>query len=163
MIPLNRSQHLLYPPMLQKLTDALVVAHNQGLMAFIFEGYRSHKRQAELFAQGRTTPGNVVTWVGPGDSWHQYGIAVDLVFDGAPLTPGIQWSWEGGYADQNGDNYDKLAKILKGFGFEWLGDSNIERAHFQMTYGFTIKEAKKITDDSGVLGFWSEIDKKWGV
>lgn len=35
---------------------------NKGLKVRITETYRSQKRQNELYAQGRTTPGHVVTW-----------------------------------------------------------------------------------------------------
>ena len=43
----------------------------------VLEGYRSQERQDELYAQGRTKPGPVVTWVKVGT--HTSGTAVDLV------------------------------------------------------------------------------------
>ncbi len=56
---------------------------------FVFEAFRSPERQAFLFAQGRTRPGNKVTFADAWRSYHQYGLAVDLVFGG----PG-KWSWD---------------------------------------------------------------------
>lgn len=50
-----------------------------GIVVYIYEGRRSCARQAELFAQGRTTKGRKVTNAGPGQSMHQYGCAVDFV------------------------------------------------------------------------------------
>jgi len=158
----NNSTNLLYPPFRLLVTTALEAAHNQKLYGYIFEGWRSIERQAYLYAQGRTTPGKMVTWARPGFSWHQYGVGVDIVFDKNPETEAIEWTWEGGYADKNGDNYDKLAKILKSYGLEWLGDSNTERAHFQKCFGLTIQEAKQIADTKGVLGLWLEFDKRLG-
>lgn len=43
----------------------------------ILEGLRSLERQRELYAQGRTTPGKIVTWTM--NSRHVEGKAVDLV------------------------------------------------------------------------------------
>lgn len=43
----------------------------------VLEGLRTPQRQAELYAQGRTTPGPVVTWTM--QSPHLEGRAVDLV------------------------------------------------------------------------------------
>jgi peptidoglycan L-alanyl-D-glutamate endopeptidase CwlK len=43
----------------------------------VLEGLRTPERQAELYAQGRTAPGPVVTWTM--DSPHLHGRAVDLV------------------------------------------------------------------------------------
>lgn len=54
----------------------------------VFEALRDHKRQAELYAQGRTAPGPIVTNAAPGTSWHNFGFAVDVVFDADPVKPG---------------------------------------------------------------------------
>ena len=43
----------------------------------VLEGLRSLERQRELYAQGRTTPGKIVTWTM--NSRHIEGKAVDLV------------------------------------------------------------------------------------
>lgn len=43
----------------------------------VLEGLRTKERQAELYAQGRTAPGNIVTWTM--QSRHIDGDAVDLV------------------------------------------------------------------------------------
>ncbi|MGI9625276.1 MAG: hypothetical protein ACR2QM_00455, partial [Longimicrobiales bacterium] len=51
-----------------------------GIDAKVAEGYRTEERQKTLFAQGRTTPGNVVTWTL--DSAHTRGRAVDLMLNG---------------------------------------------------------------------------------
>jgi peptidoglycan LD-endopeptidase CwlK len=154
----NRSLNLLYPPFLAKVQKGLILAEKVGLHAEIFEGWRSVQRQGDLFAQGRTAPGKIVTWVRPWQSLHQYGVAVDIVFDG-DIKPGVQWSWEGDYADGQKDDYAQLAVVMKGVGLEWLGDKNIERAHFQLSYGMSAQQMARITEDRGLLGLWAEFDK----
>jgi len=53
----------------------------------VVEGLRSKQRQAQLYAQGRTTAGKIVTWTLK--SKHIDGLAVDL----APFADGkIDWS-----------------------------------------------------------------------
>jgi len=53
----------------------------------VVEGLRSRQRQAQLYAQGRTTAGKIVTWTLK--SKHIDGLAVDL----APFADGkIDWT-----------------------------------------------------------------------
>lgn len=154
----NRNMNLLYPPFRERLEMGLRLAHYQGLKAYPFECWRPGERQSYLYAKGRSTPGMKVTWVKPGYSWHHYGVACDVVFDGSP-DPGVQWSWEGDYADNHKDDYGQLGAILKSVGLEWLGDRNIERAHFQMTFGMNVSDAKRIADAKGILGLWNVFDQ----
>lgn len=51
-----------------------------GIEARVVEGYRTPERQRALYAQGRTRPGDVVTWTL--DSAHTRGRAVDIILDG---------------------------------------------------------------------------------
>jgi hypothetical protein len=51
---------------------------------------RDLKEQAKLWFQGRYTKENVVTWVIPGESLHNYGLAMDLVF----WKEGSGFSWK---------------------------------------------------------------------
>jgi len=50
----------------------------RGMDALITDGFRSIEEQNKIFAQGRTTPGRVVTQARGGESNHNYGMAVDL-------------------------------------------------------------------------------------
>lgn len=52
---------------------------------FLTDWHRTDEEQDKLYEQGRTTPGNVVTWTR--DSTHEYGIAFDIAFRGAELYP----------------------------------------------------------------------------
>ena len=88
---INRSINLLFPPfyrLVQTGLDACQVA--TGKKFAIFEGYRSAERQDELYRQGRTMKGPVVTHAKGGQSWHQYGLAVDI----AILEKNGGWSWD---------------------------------------------------------------------
>lgn len=64
-------------------------AEATGVEWIVTEGRRTMARQAELFAQGRTAPGRVVTKARPGSSSHNFGLGADL----CPLKDGKAW-WE---------------------------------------------------------------------
>ena len=70
----------------------------------VAETYRSQGRQNMLFAQGRETPGQIVTWTK--NSKHTQGRAVDLILDGG--TAG-------------NDAYNALQRIAREEGLRTLG------------------------------------------
>lgn len=52
-----------HPKMVAVVTRALAICHEIGGPDFtVIEGVRTPARQRELYAQGRTKPGNKVTW-----------------------------------------------------------------------------------------------------
>lgn len=85
----------------------------------VLEGLRSKERQAELYAQGRTKPGKIVTWTL--NSKHISGKAVDI----APLKGAeIMWN-DGRLFDKMIDCMLKAAAELKvgiRSGADWDGD-----------------------------------------
>lgn len=97
-------------PQAQRMARRLLsaaIAH--GHTAKVISGMRTYAEQAELYAQGRSKPGNIVTNARPGQSYHNFGMAVDLgLFNGttyiksdAPYValgpvllaavPGVEW------------------------------------------------------------------------
>lgn len=52
----------------------------KGMTPRITQGLRTIEEQNELYAQGRTKPGAIVTNAKGGQSWHNYGMAVDIAF-----------------------------------------------------------------------------------
>ena len=93
----------LTPRMQVKVNNFLLECYKQGVDVYPFETYRSQERQNELYAQGRTKPGSIVTKAVY--SLHTERKACDFVFGG----PG-KWNWDG--------DYIKMIEIAKGFGLE---------------------------------------------
>lgn len=83
---------LLYPPFFDKVALVLSTARAMGQDYVVISGYRSHKEQAAIYAQGRTKPGKRVTNARAGFSAHNWGIAVDVVAD-VSQKRGLQPSW----------------------------------------------------------------------
>lgn len=79
----NRNIADLNPRFQQMVKDLLVqgqAATTGGWKLFITDGLRTMQEQTDLYAQGRTKPGKIVTNAKAGQSAHNYGMAVDLAF-----------------------------------------------------------------------------------
>jgi len=152
---IDRDRSKLFPAfatMLEQFDAALVKA---DLPFFLFEGYRDWTRQEELYAQGRTTPGAIVTKAAAGHSWHNFGFAADYVIDSDMGKPGMQWSW-----DMRGDRrWLKMAQTAVGVGLEsaYFWPNFCELPHVQYTFGLTLDRARHLYLQSQCLEpVWDE-------
>lgn len=88
--------------------------------------HRSCKEQDELYAQGRTVAGKIVTNAKGGQSNHNYlpSPAFDIAFKN-----------NDGSIDWNEVNFERFASIAKGCGLEWGGDwhSFKDKPHFEIS------------------------------
>lgn len=110
-------------------------AYKEGINVQISEGHRSYARQNDLYAQGRTKPGNIVTNARGGQSWHNFGIAVDYFLTTSDGSKAV-WTVN--------NNWRRVAQIAKNLGFEWGGDwtSFKDYPHLQMTGGYTLAQLR---------------------
>src|SRR5258708_12842627 len=67
------------PTLAQKLRQVADQMAANGVQLRIVQGLRTKAEQDALYAQGRTTPGKVVTNAKGGQSMHNYGLPVDTV------------------------------------------------------------------------------------
>jgi RHS repeat-associated protein len=95
----------------------------------VVQGYRSIDEQNKLYAQGRTAPGNKVTNAKGGESYHNYGLAVDVV------------RMENGQPNWKQPITEDIANIGIQQGFSWGGSWNSfkDYPHFEMPFGQSIK------------------------
>jgi hypothetical protein len=153
---------LLYPPFRMRVEELLHRLERTKLPFYVFEALRTFEDQEALYAQGRTKPGKIVTNARPGESLHSYGLAVDLVLDGMPEKPGIQWSWDT-KADFNADgrsDWMNMGEIAESCGLEWGGRWKRfpDLPHLQMTCGLTLAEIREIYRECSTLtALWSEL------
>lgn len=106
---------------------------------------RTFKEQDRLFAQGRSVRGKVVTKAKGGQSFHNYGLAIDivLVIDTNDDSIYDKASWQTD-VDFDGDgiaDWMEVVAIFMRHGWQWgLINSRGERydlPHFQKTFGHT--------------------------
>lgn len=110
-------------PEVRPLARLLVIAAGKaGIVIKVIGGSRTYEEQDELYAQGRTKPGDIVTRARGGYSWHNFGMAFDIgVFESGRYVP-------------ESPLYREVGKIGKTLGLEWGGDwqgSLVDEPHFQ--------------------------------
>jgi peptidoglycan L-alanyl-D-glutamate endopeptidase CwlK len=106
---------------------------------------RSFKLQDELYAQGRTKPGKIVTNAKGGQSYHNYGLAIDIVLlvdkNGDGTFETASWQTNVDFDGDGVSDWMEVVKIFKMYGWEWGGDWKFtDMPHFQKTFGKSIKQ-----------------------
>ena len=77
---------LVMPELASKITALITGLEAEGHEVRVVQGLRTWQQQDALYAQGRTAPGEIVTNARGGESYHNFGLAVDLV----PSINGIE-------------------------------------------------------------------------
>lgn len=119
---------------MQPLAEAFLVnAKAAGIDLIVTCTWRTNTEQAALYAQGRTTPGKIVTNAKAGESAHNYRLAMDVV----PLVNGKP-DWDGAHPV-----WQQIGAIGQSCGLEWLGAPGSpfrEQAHFQYPNWRSLRE-----------------------
>ena len=130
----SRNLDDLAPPAKQRALAFIAAANAKGVDLLVTSTYRDSESQDALYAQGRSTPGNIVTRAKAGQSWHNWRCALDVV----PLVNG-KAIWD----DQA--LWKQVGEIGKSCGLEWAGDWKTfkEYPHFQYTGGLTLVQLQQ--------------------
>ncbi|OUS78666.1 hypothetical protein B1748_00895 [Paenibacillus sp. MY03] len=133
----------LHPVVLAKSNELVEESAKIGIGILITDDFRSHADQDTLFEQGRTAKGPVVTHARGGESYHNYGLAIDF----ALKTKKGQVIWDMEYdGNRNGEpDWLEVVNIAKGLGFSWGGDWKgfKDYPHLQMDFGYSISELQR--------------------
>ena len=124
--------------------NEIVPALTNAYCRFAFT-LRTFQEQNNIYAKGRTelydNKGNrlgVVTRAKGGQSFHNYGLSIDIV-----LIDGKSASWNT-TKDFDGDgiaDWNEIVKIFKKHDWEWGGDwKRKDLPHFQKIFGYTWQE-----------------------
>lgn len=110
-------------PQVRPYARALVTkAAQTGITIKVISGLRTYDEQNDLYGQGRTKPGNIVTNARGGYSNHNFGIAFDIgVFEGSS------------YKDES-PKYKAVGALGVDLGLEWGGNWKTiqDEPHFQL-------------------------------
>ncbi len=142
----------------------------------LVQGLRSWNDQADLYAKGRTAPGEpcshdgvarpvdtcaehplglIVTKCRPGHSYHQFGLAGDLCPDILEI-PGYQPDWNAQH-----QTWKRLEDAGRSCGFICGCDFRtfVDAPHFQMAGRFPVNpddEVRQLFSDGGCQAVWDE-------
>jgi peptidoglycan L-alanyl-D-glutamate endopeptidase CwlK len=108
---------------------------------------RTFAEQDALYAQGITT-GKVVTKARGGQSYHNYGLAIDIVLiNGKSALYDIKTDFDN---DKNPD-WIEVVNVFKQHGWEWGGDWKfVDYPHFQKTFGYSVRDLFKLYNSGKV-------------
>lgn len=110
-------------PITAKKAVALYLAcKEKGINITITSGLRTFEEQERLYAQGRTAPGNIVTYLRGGESYHNTGKAFDIAIVG-----------KDGQIDWESPDFNKAGRIGESLGLTWGGSWKkfVDKPHFQ--------------------------------
>jgi peptidoglycan LD-endopeptidase CwlK len=127
----SRNINMLHPVVAAICRAFVDECAKQNIDVLVTSTYRDNESQATLFAQGRTTPGKIVTNARAGQSWHNWRAAFDFV----PIISGkAQWN--------DTATFERCGKIAEAIGLEWAGRWTRfrELAHCQYTGGLTLAD-----------------------
>lgn len=135
---MSRNIKDLHPSLQDKIAVLKIQCLTQGLIIGIGECLRTVEEQDALYAQGRTSEGNIVTNA-KGSSYssmHQWGVAFDF------------YRKDGKGAYNNIDRFfNRVGEIGKSLGLEWGGEwtSPVDLPHFQLpNWGSTPTKLKQL-------------------
>lgn len=144
------------PQLANRIRRAAADLREQGINVMVTSGYRSFAEQNELYAQGRTKPGDIVTRARGGQSLHNYGLAVDLVPVGANGQP----NW-----NVPNSTWQTIGAAGKRQGLEWGGDWTgfVDRPHFQMTGGRSTSTllAQYNRNGGNLQQIWNDVNRDY--
>lgn len=144
----------LHPAMRHKAWQMLEELLFVGEDALITSGFRTEEQQTQEYAKGRTGPGRIVTYSKPGWSFHNYGLAIDLV----PIGPlGVELSQRNMLEWVAIPRYETYGRVLQGIGFQWGFQMwGYDRPHFQYCVA---KDGNNLTIDQVRSGFLPDVER----
>lgn len=129
--------------------------NGKAICRFTFT-FRTFAEQDSLYAQGRTklfdSKGkklNIVTKAKGGQSYHNYGLAIDIALlvdkDGNGTFETASWDTKTDFDGDKKADWQEIVAIFKRYGWEWGGDWKfVDAPHFQKKLGKSIMELQQL-------------------
>lgn len=104
---------------------------------------RTFAEQDALYAQGRTAPGKVITNAKGGQSYHNYGLAIDIVLlkdtNGDGTFETASWETDVDFDGDGKSDWQEIVGIFNRYGWVWGGDWKFtDKPHFEKSFGYSI-------------------------
>jgi phage tail protein X len=141
----------LHPIVAVRGHSMLELCAHAGLSLLVTQALRTWEEQNALYAQGRTAPGPIVTNAKGGESYHNFGLAFDIVV----LDSIGKADWDTAHP-----GWAQAAQLGKSAGLEWGGDWTTfkDLPHFQYTGGLKIADCRALyANQGGVASVWANV------
>jgi peptidoglycan L-alanyl-D-glutamate endopeptidase CwlK len=147
-----------YRPLLDRCVALVDACSRRGAIYWATSGLRDHAEQARLYALGRSLPnvdasaarplGGTVTRARPGESYHNFGLAVDFALDDS-TREGLQPTWRP-------EAYAILGEEAARVGLEWGGKWTSFRDYPHVQWpAVTIGDLQREYARHGIPGVWT--------
>jgi hypothetical protein len=141
-------------PLLATRGQAMIdLCAHAGISVMVTQGLRTREEQDALYAKGRTEPpigdGFIVTKARGGQSYHNFGLAFDIVI----LDSIGKADW-----DTTHPGWQVAADSGRSVGLEWGGDwkSFKDLPHYQYTGGVTLQTCRDL-HPQGLPAIWERV------
>lgn len=129
------------------IAEAKRLAASMGYSYIAISGNRGETEQNDLYAQGRTKPGKIVTNARFGESNHNFGVALDFgVFIGNQYI-------DENYPEKSTIVHRIVAEIAEKYGIQWGGSwkSIKDYPHFEIKTNLTLSEKRNLMARKGSI------------
>lgn len=109
---------------------------------------RTFEEQNALYKQGRGAKGKIVTNAKGGDSYHNYGLAIDVVLlkdaDGNGTFETASWETNVDFDGDGRADWLEIVECFRAHGWAWGGDwaKFKDAPHFEKTFGYSVGDLK---------------------
>lgn len=140
----------LHPKIRNEVSPILKEIEDKGVNIRITQGLRTIEEQNNIYAQGRTIPGKIVTDAKGGSSFHNYGLAIDFCLLHKDGT--ISFNMKENLDSDKIADWMEVVNTFKSHGWEWGGDwiHTKDTPHFQKVFGLTPQICLKMIQDKKV-------------
>lgn len=108
----------------------------------IVQGLRTIEEQNELYAQGRTKPGAIITKAKGGSSFHNYGLAIDFALMYDKNNDGnfeeLSWDIKKDFDEDHVADWGEVISSFEAKGWSWGGRWRTfkDYPHMEKTFGY---------------------------
>lgn len=118
----------------------------QKIKVRVTDSLRTEQEQNDLYAQGRTKSGDIVTNAKFGQSFHNFGLAIDFCLmydlneDGNYET--ASWDINKNIDEDKMADWKEVVLVFKSFGWTWGGDFKTfkDTPHLERSFGYSWNE-----------------------
>jgi peptidoglycan L-alanyl-D-glutamate endopeptidase CwlK len=117
---------------------------------------RTFAEQNELYSRGRTKSGKIVTYARGGQSYHNFGMAIDFCLlvdkNNDWVFEEVSWDTKRDFDGDSNPEWREVVEVFKMYGWKWGGDfkSFKDYPHFEKSLGFSTPELKRMYESGKV-------------